>query len=125
MAEWRKTMGVTYVKEVISPEELFERYPLPEAHKKLKGTFSKDKNEILFKDFGINYNNEPEVYKKGTVLAGVKSNELNEKFKTDELLYQNDQFSKELIFNEQSSVLVCHNDLIKDEFWNKEIVDFD
>ena len=36
MAEWRKTMGVTYVKEVISPEELFERYPLPEAHKKQK-----------------------------------------------------------------------------------------
>ena len=46
-------------------------------------------------------------------------------YKTDELLYQNDQFSKELIFNEQSSVVVCHNDLIKDEFWNKEIVDFD
>lgn len=96
-----------------------------EAHKKLKGTFSKDKNEILFKDFGINYNNEPEVYKKGTVLVRVKSNEQKEKFKTDELLYQNDQFSKELIFDEQSSVVVCHNDLIKDEFWNKEIVDFD
>lgn len=29
-------MGVTYVKEVISPEELLEQYPLPEEHKKLK-----------------------------------------------------------------------------------------
>ena len=42
MAEWRKTMGVTYVKEVISPEELFERYPLPEAHKKLKAEKDKE-----------------------------------------------------------------------------------
>jgi tRNA(His) 5'-end guanylyltransferase len=25
-------------------------------------------NEILFKEFGINYNNEPECFKKGTVL---------------------------------------------------------
>ena len=29
-------MGVTYVKEVMSPEELLETYPLPEEHKKLK-----------------------------------------------------------------------------------------
>lgn len=29
-------MGVTYVKEVMSPEELLTEYPLPEAHKKLK-----------------------------------------------------------------------------------------
>lgn len=41
-AEWRKTMGVTYVKEVISPEELLEKYPLPEAHKKLKAEKDKE-----------------------------------------------------------------------------------
>lgn len=29
-------MGVTYVKEVMSPEELLEAYPLPAEHKKLK-----------------------------------------------------------------------------------------
>ena len=29
-------MGVTYVKEVISPEELLNEYPLPEEHKKIK-----------------------------------------------------------------------------------------
>ncbi|CAN9364193.1 unnamed protein product [Alternaria alternata] len=39
-----------------------------EAEQKLKGTVSSDKNEILFKEFGINYNNEPECFKKGTVL---------------------------------------------------------
>lgn len=33
-----------------------------------QGTFSADKNEILFSRFGINYNNEPEVFKKGSIL---------------------------------------------------------
>lgn len=33
-----------------------------------QGTVSSDKNEILFKRFGINYNNEEEIYKKGSVL---------------------------------------------------------
>lgn len=39
-----------------------------QAEQRLSGTYSADKNEILFKEFGINYNNEPECFKKGTVL---------------------------------------------------------
>lgn len=39
-----------------------------EAEELLKGTYAADKNEILFSKFGINYNNEPEIYKKGSVL---------------------------------------------------------
>ena len=39
-----------------------------EAEQRLSGTVSSDKNEILFKEFGINYNNEPDCFKKGTVL---------------------------------------------------------
>ncbi|KAJ4292825.1 tRNA-His guanylyltransferase [Kalmusia sp. IMI 367209] len=38
------------------------------AEKELSGTVSADKNEILFSRFGINYNNEPEIFKKGSVL---------------------------------------------------------
>ena len=33
-----------------------------------KGTLAADKNEIMFSRFGINYNNEPEIFKKGTVI---------------------------------------------------------
>lgn len=33
-----------------------------------KGTYAADKNEILFSKFSINYNNEPEMYKKGSVV---------------------------------------------------------
>jgi tRNA(His) 5'-end guanylyltransferase len=39
-----------------------------QSQDRLKGTFSNDKNEILFSQFGINYNNEPEQFKKGTTL---------------------------------------------------------
>jgi tRNA(His) guanylyltransferase len=39
-----------------------------EAEKKLSGTYSSDKNEMLFSDYRINYNNEPEMFKKGSVL---------------------------------------------------------
>ncbi|KAF9515076.1 hypothetical protein BS47DRAFT_1316290 [Hydnum rufescens UP504] len=39
-----------------------------EAHSRLKGTVSKNKHEILFSQFGINYNVLPAIYRKGSVL---------------------------------------------------------
>ncbi|XP_033232066.1 probable tRNA(His) guanylyltransferase [Belonocnema kinseyi] len=39
-----------------------------EANERLKGTVSSDKNEMLFHDFGINYNNELPIFRKGTIL---------------------------------------------------------
>lgn len=39
-----------------------------EAEQKLSGTVAADKNELLFSQFGINYNNEPDIYKKGSIL---------------------------------------------------------
>ena len=39
-----------------------------EAEEALKGTVSSDKNQILFSKFGINYNDEPQIYRKGTVI---------------------------------------------------------
>ena len=35
-------MGVTYVKEVMSPEQLLSEYPLPEEHRKLKIEWDKE-----------------------------------------------------------------------------------
>eukprot|EP00049_Salpingoeca_infusionum_P011043 m.190539 g.190539 ORF g.190539 m.190539 type:complete len:325 (-) comp14821_c0_seq1:2331-3305(-) len=40
-----------------------------QAEERLRGTFSKDKNEILFSEFGINYNNEPAMFRKGSVIT--------------------------------------------------------
>ncbi len=49
-----------------------------EAQERLKGTLAKDKNEILFSEFGINYNNEPDQFKKGTIIIKVKGNQTEE-----------------------------------------------
>ncbi|XP_072032326.1 probable tRNA(His) guanylyltransferase [Amphiura filiformis] len=43
-----------------------------DAEARLRGTFSGDKNEILFSECDTNYNNEPEFYRKGTVLMWDK-----------------------------------------------------
>lgn len=40
-----------------------------EAENKLSGTVSSEKQEILFSECGINYNNEPEMYKKGSLIT--------------------------------------------------------
>ncbi|BEI81203.1 hypothetical protein CcaverHIS002_0203630 [Cutaneotrichosporon cavernicola] len=40
-----------------------------EATKLLEGTFSDNKNELLFTRFKVNYNNLPEYFKKGSVLV--------------------------------------------------------
>lgn len=34
----------------------------------MRGTLAADKNELLFHDFGINYNNELPMFRKGTTL---------------------------------------------------------
>ncbi|KAL6433170.1 hypothetical protein ACFW04_006422 [Cataglyphis niger] len=39
-----------------------------QAEEKLRGTLASHKNELLFQEFGINYNNEPQLFRKGTTL---------------------------------------------------------
>ncbi|KZC03900.1 putative tRNA(His) guanylyltransferase [Dufourea novaeangliae] len=39
-----------------------------QAEVKLRGTLASHKNELLFQEFGINYNNEPPLFRKGTTL---------------------------------------------------------
>lgn len=75
-----------------------------QADERLKGTVSADKNELLFKEFNINYNNLPAMYRKGTIL-------LNKKVKIDD---QN-----------RNCVIPLHVDLIKKKFWDEhdEILD--
>lgn len=40
-----------------------------EAESRLSGTLSNEKQEILYSECGINYNNEPEMFKKGTLVT--------------------------------------------------------
>ncbi|KFB50233.1 AGAP011752-PA-like protein [Anopheles sinensis] len=67
-----------------------------DAENKLKGTLAKDKNEILFNQFHINYNNEPLMFRKGTILM-LKTVMVGE--------------------NKQKFIVPIFEDLIGDDFW--------
>ena len=74
-----------------------------QAQQELSGTLSADKNEILFSRFGINYNNEPEMYRKGTTLVSP--------FRTK---------SKKLgnVSEREAAIIELNCDIIGDKFWN-------
>ncbi|KAK8245990.1 tRNAHis guanylyltransferase-like protein Thg1 [Phyllosticta capitalensis] len=107
------------------------------AEQRLAGTVSSDKHEILFKEFGINYNNEDDLYKKGTVL--YRDYELEEPKTTSAIAEQSatpatpsmtsadaaiavvskTQAEKEKKRRAKAGVKVEHVDVIKDEFWQR------
>lgn len=93
------------------------------AEDRLKGTLAADKNEILFSQFNINYNNEPEIFKKGSMIYrdyGAASTEgsLNKGPATDQAETSKTQREKELKRRTKASIVIAHCDIIKDDFWN-------
>ncbi|KAF4635013.1 hypothetical protein G7Y89_g3083 [Cudoniella acicularis] len=103
-----------------------------DAEKELAGSVAADKNEILFSRFKINYNNEPEIYKKGSVvLRDGKKYELVEpgfapeavdedSAKTvEELQLSKTQEEKDRKRRAKARITVQHVDIIRDEFWER------
>ncbi|KAM7224382.1 tRNA guanylyltransferase [Rhypophila decipiens] len=99
-----------------------------EAEQILKGTLSADKNEILFKQFGINYNNEPEMFKKGSVIFRdyelVDPGTHNVAQEVEQVAGEPTQQSKTQRDNDKKKrakarVTVEHLDIIKDDFWDR------
>jgi tRNA(His) guanylyltransferase len=104
-----------------------------EAEEHLKGTVSSDKNEILFSRFQTNYNDEPDIYKKGSVAyreyaadgdhsVPVKDNSSttnsnNQRTATPDAPKSRTQQDKERKRKAKAQVVVRHVDLIKDDFW--------
>ncbi|XP_011187676.1 probable tRNA(His) guanylyltransferase [Zeugodacus cucurbitae] len=72
-----------------------------EAEAELRGTFSADKNEMLFTKFGINYNQLPAMFRKGTIL-------LRKRVKISD----KDGFNRQLI-------VPVHDDMIREKFWKE------
>ncbi|KAJ4395268.1 tRNA-His guanylyltransferase [Neurospora sp. IMI 360204] len=100
----------------------------------LKGTFSADKNEILFKKFGINYNNEQEIFKKGSVIfreyelvdepgTTTLKNVVEEAEKSSSgavpEVKSKSQVEKERKARTKARIVVEHLDIIRDEFWER------
>ncbi|KAF2458166.1 tRNAHis guanylyltransferase [Lineolata rhizophorae] len=99
-----------------------------EAEKALMGTVSSDKNEILFSRFGINYNNEPEMFKKGSVVFREYEQVLGpmsasrSSTPATEGTGQAEPLSKTAAERERKTrararIAVEHIDVIKDDFW--------
>ncbi|GME73921.1 unnamed protein product [Ambrosiozyma monospora] len=84
-----------------------------EAENRLIGTVSSEKQEILFSQFGINYNNEPEMFKKGTVFVR-ELKDLPEVSTKDMSKRQLERYYKKV---KKSEIVELHCDIIKDEFW--------
>ncbi|KAJ2294539.1 tRNA-histidine guanylyltransferase 1-like [Coemansia sp. RSA 2706] len=78
-----------------------------DAEKRLSGTLSADKNELLFADFGINYNDEPEIFRKGSVL--IRGKELVDVPDSQGVVTK----------RTHGVVLTLHCDIIRDKFWNE------
>ena len=112
-----------------------------EAQLRLKGTVSGDKNEILFSEFDINYNNEPEQFRKGTTIIKKKIEMPIEDLRSAEIDHENhDLVTNEIVKKEEGSSaekrkkfrqnneiqtkvrskLVHYScDIIRDEFWTE------
>ena len=111
------------------------------AEEALKGSVAADKNEILFSRFGINYNNEPEIFRKGGVVfreyalvASARPSEGSGKDNADaetldeeegegatsgEKILSKTQMEKNRKLRQKAKVVVKHLDIIKDEFWDQ------
>ncbi|OAQ96750.1 hypothetical protein LLEC1_03927 [Akanthomyces lecanii] len=98
-----------------------------EAEKTLAGTLAADKNEILFSRFKINYNNEPEIFRKGSVV--FRDYELvdpatHNTAETMDALAEPVQQSKTQNENDKkrrskARIVVEHFDIIRDDFWDR------
>ncbi|KAI1629049.1 tRNA guanylyltransferase [Exophiala viscosa] len=104
-----------------------------EAEEFLKGTVSADKNEILWSRFGVNYNNEAEMFRKGSVVfreyalespavdPTVHKDEKDDgetgASGTGEQPLSKTQMEKMRKTRQKAKVVVRHLDIIRDEFW--------
>lgn len=86
-----------------------------DAEKRLKGTLSSDKNELLFTEFNINYNEEPDMFKKGSVLIRRTYQEVIEKRDKDGKLSVNEETTTRT----RNKVVSLHVDIIGEEFWKE------
>ncbi|XP_068451521.1 probable tRNA(His) guanylyltransferase [Clinocottus analis] len=84
-----------------------------QAEQRLKGTLAKDKNEILFSEFDINYNNESALHKKGTTLIWEKRDETVTKRKR----LPNGEETDVAVTRSRRTVHTHHCDIIGQQFW--------
>ncbi|CAJ1058190.1 probable tRNA(His) guanylyltransferase isoform X1 [Xyrichtys novacula] len=86
-----------------------------QAEDRLKGTLAADKNEILFAEFDINYNNESPLHRKGTTLIWEKRDETVIK----RMKLPNEEEKEVPVTRSRRKVQAYHCDIIGDQFWEE------
>lgn len=98
------------------------------AEKELAGSLAAEKNEILYSRFHINYNNELEIYRKGSVV--YRDYELTEPGlsissiakildQAEDIAPSKNQEEKDKRRKAKAKITVEHVDIIKNEFWER------
>ncbi|KAG6852815.1 hypothetical protein C0991_008970 [Blastosporella zonata] len=85
-----------------------------------QGTFSKEKHEILFSRFQVNYNQIDQRYRKGSVLVREEITEppaAIEPTEPPDSTAENKNRKSKREVKPKTRVIVLHCDIIKDEFW--------
>ncbi|XP_034545256.1 probable tRNA(His) guanylyltransferase isoform X2 [Notolabrus celidotus] len=86
-----------------------------QAEDRLKRTLAADKNEILFTEFDINYNNESALHRKGTALIWEKQDETVIK----RMKLPNEEEKEVPVTRSRRKVQAYHCDIIGDQFWEE------
>lgn len=84
-----------------------------QAQERLKGTLSAGKNELLFTEFDINYNNLPPKYRKGTVLIREKDDDNSPTMKVSCSNAGHQHHDTRV----SRRIISLHCDIIAKEFW--------
>ncbi|CCG82949.1 putative TRNAHis guanylyltransferase [Taphrina deformans PYCC 5710] len=94
----------------VDPKHGGPRKSAQEAEEVLRGTVAAQKNELLWRDYGVNYNDEAEMYKKGSILLYNLGERAGDGASKTSRLREEKRRRKE-------GVSVVHVDLIQESFW--------
>lgn len=100
-----------------------------QAEERLRFTLAAEKNEILWREYGVNYNDEPAMFRKGSLLlydelepvsdstpikAAIKSSKTTTTTTTTSTTSKTKEKKRR-----REGVVVLHVDLIQDAFWER------
>ncbi|CAD6592244.1 MAG: tRNA-His guanylyltransferase [Alectoria sarmentosa] len=99
-----------------------------QAEERLKGTVASEKNEILFSELKINYKNEAEMFKKGSIVYRDYDNSSSgfsreasapAVFNSERTELSKTQKEKERNRRVKASLTIENTDIIRDDFWDQ------
>ena len=93
-----------------------------QAEATLKGTLSDFKQELLFTRFNTNYSKTKEIYKKGSIIKRTLKIDPAKQTKYEEARMRTPD-TKLSLPRGKFVLSVVHEDLIKDDFWNRSFPD--